>query len=73
MRRGYLNPSGTGMRFNFSSPLDMGRVTGKYMRIGYGDGECQTRPHPAPLPCLNEVRSNIDPIKRRIYDFNNTT
>jgi len=38
----------TGMWFNFSSPLGMSRVTGKYMRIGYGNGECQTRPHPAP-------------------------
>ncbi|KEH22005.1 hypothetical protein MTR_7g029010 [Medicago truncatula] len=36
---GYPNPSGTRMRFNFSSLLGMGRVTGKYMRIGYGDGE----------------------------------
>ena len=52
MGRGYPNPLGTGMGFNFSSPLGMGRVTGKYMRIGYGDGEGKTRPHPAPLPCL---------------------
>jgi len=52
MGRGYPNPSGMGMGFTFSSPLDMGRVTSKYMRIGYGDGECKTRPHPAPLPCL---------------------
>jgi len=52
MRRGYLNPSGMGMGFTFSSPLGMSWVTGKYMRIGYGDGECKTRPHPAPLPCL---------------------
>ncbi|KEH18843.1 hypothetical protein MTR_8g028915 [Medicago truncatula] len=36
---GYPNPSGTGMRFNFSSPLSMDRVTDKYMRIMYGDGE----------------------------------
>jgi len=55
MGRGYPNPSGTGMGFNFSSPLGMGRITGKYMRIGYGDGECKTRPHPAPLPCLGGV------------------
>jgi len=52
MRRGYPNPTGTGMRFNFSSPLGMGRVMGKYMKIGYGNGEGQIRPHPAPLPCL---------------------
>jgi len=50
---GYPNPSGTGMRFNFSSPLGMGRVTSMYMRIGYEDGEGKTRPHLAPLPCLN--------------------
>ena len=49
---GSPNPLGTGMGFDFSSPLVMGRVTGKYMRIGYGDGEGKTRPHPAPLPCL---------------------
>jgi len=47
-----------GMGFTFSSPLGMGRVTGKYMRIGYGDGECKTRPHPAPLPCLVETIIN---------------
>jgi len=41
------------MRFNFSSPLGMGRVTGKYIRIGYGDEEGKTCPHSAPLPCLN--------------------
>jgi len=52
MGMGYLNPSGTGMRFNFSSPLGMGRVTGKYVRIEYGDREGKTRSHPAPLPCL---------------------
>jgi hypothetical protein len=40
---------GTGMGFNFSSPLGMGRVTGKYIQIGYGDGEGKTRPHPAPI------------------------
>jgi len=49
---GYLNPSRTGMWFNFSSSLGMGRVAGKYMRIGYEDGECKIHPHPAPLPCL---------------------
>jgi len=49
---GYPNPLGTGIRFNFSSPLGMGRVTGKYMRIGYGDGEGKTRPHSASLSCL---------------------
>ena len=36
-------PSGTRTRFNFSSPLDMCRVTGKHTRIGYGDEECKTR------------------------------
>jgi len=36
----------------FLISLGMARVTGKYIRIGYGDGECKTRPHPAPMPCL---------------------
>ncbi|KEH42221.1 hypothetical protein MTR_1g064310 [Medicago truncatula] len=58
MGRGYPNPSGTGMGFNFSFPLGMGRVTGKYMRIGYGDGEGKTRPHPASLPCLKASLAN---------------
>jgi len=40
------------MRFNFSSQLDMGRVTGKYMRIGDGDGEGKTHPHPVSLSCV---------------------
>jgi len=39
MGRGYPNPSGTGMKFNFPSMLSMGRVTSKYMRVGYRD-EC---------------------------------
>jgi len=54
MRLEYPNSLGTGMRFNFSSPLGMSRVTGKYMGEGDedGDGEGKTRPHPAPLPCL---------------------
>jgi len=34
------------MRLYFSSPVGMGRVTGKYMRVRYGDGEGKTRPHP---------------------------
>jgi len=46
IRRGYPNPSGTGMRLYFSSPVGMGRVTGKYMRVRYGDEEGKTRPHP---------------------------
>jgi len=46
MGRGYPNPSGSGMGFNFSSLLSMGRVTGKYMKIGCGDEECKTRPNP---------------------------
>jgi len=54
MSRGYPNPSGIGMRFDFSSPMGIGRVTGNYMRIGYGDREGKTRPHPASLPCLCE-------------------
>jgi len=58
MGQGYPNPSGTGMRFNFSSPLDMSRVTGKYMKIGYKDGEGKTRPHPAPFPCLHSASTN---------------
>ncbi|AES78882.1 hypothetical protein MTR_7g050570 [Medicago truncatula] len=33
----------------------MGRVTGKYMIIGYGDEEGKTRPHLAPLPCLLKI------------------
>jgi len=52
MGRVYLNPLETGMRFDFSPPLDMGRVSGKYLKVGYGDGEGKTRPHPSSLPCL---------------------
>jgi hypothetical protein len=46
MGRGYPNASETGMRFDFLSPLDMGRVADKYMIVGYGDGEGKTCPHP---------------------------
>jgi len=47
MRREYPNPLVTGMRFNFSSLLGMGRVTCKYMRVG--DGDDKTHPHPTPI------------------------
>jgi len=40
MGRGYPNPSEMEMGFTFSFPLNMGRVTDKYIRIGYGDEEC---------------------------------
>lgn len=52
MRQGYPNPSETGMRFDFSSPMNICRVTYKYMRIRYGDGEGKTCPQPTPLPYL---------------------
>jgi len=60
MRRGYPNLPGTG--FNFSFTLDMGRVTGKHITIGYGDGECKTRPHPAPLSCLKRPEMEEDNV-----------
>jgi len=56
MGRGYLNPSGTWMRFDFSSPLDMSRITDKNIEVGYGDGEGKTYPKPAQLSCLNSPR-----------------
>jgi len=49
MRQEYPNPLGTRMRFTFSSPLGMGRVTSKYMGEGDGDGEDKTHPHPRPI------------------------
>lgn len=52
MGRGYPNPSETGMRFDFSSPLDTSGVIGKYMGVGYGNREGKTHPHPTSLPCL---------------------
>jgi len=39
MRQEYPNPFGTGMRFNFSSPLSMGRVMGKYIGVGDEEGK----------------------------------
>jgi len=48
-------PNPTGMMFDFSSPLGMGRVTGKYMRVWYENGEDKTCLHPAPLPCLKTI------------------
>ena len=52
MERGYLNPLETEMRFDFLSPLDMGRVAGKYMVVGYGNGEGKTCP-PRPIVMPN--------------------
>jgi len=45
------------MRFDLSSPLGMGKVTGKYMRAGYGNMESQTRLDPALLTCLVRLLS----------------
>lgn len=52
MRWGYLNPLGKGTRFHSSSPLDMDRVTTKYMKVGYKDEHGKIRPRSAPLPCV---------------------
>jgi len=41
----YSNSSKTEMRFNLSSPLSMGNITGKYMEVG--DGEGKTCRHPS--------------------------
>lgn len=41
------------MRFDFASPLDMGRITSKYMRVEYEDVEDKTCPHPHPIVMLN--------------------
>ena len=50
--RGNSNSSETGMRFDFASPLSMGRVTDKYVRVGYGNGEGKICPHSTSLSCL---------------------
>jgi len=52
MGREYPNPLGTEMGFNFSSPLGMRRVTGKYMGVEDEDREGKTRPHPVLFSCL---------------------
>jgi len=49
---GILEPTGVGMRFNFSSLLDMCRVTGKYMGVEDEDEEGKIRSHFDSLPCL---------------------
>jgi len=43
---------------NFASPLDMGRITGKYMRVKYGDREDKICHQPAILSCLTWTRHN---------------
>ena len=45
MKRVYPNPSEMRMRFDFSSLLDIDRVTGKYIRVWHGDREGKTRSH----------------------------
>jgi len=32
--------------------VGMSRVTNKYMKIGYENGKCKTRPHTVQLLCL---------------------
>jgi len=46
MRRGYPNLSETWMKFDFLYVLGLGRVVGKYMVVGYGDGEGKIYAHP---------------------------
>ena len=45
----------------------MSKVTCKYMRVGYGDGEGKTRPHPAPLPCLGDTFSSHTKVTDTYY------
>lgn len=61
--RGYPNASETGIRFDFSSPLDMGSVTIKYVRVGYGDGEGKTHPRLALLSCLDAKSSPLSTLE----------
>ena len=55
MRREYPNPLGTRVRFNFSSPLNMSRITNKYMRVGDGDGVRQNPSPPRPIAMLTYI------------------
>jgi len=57
--RGYPNPSGMG--FTFSSSSDMGRITGKYMRIGYGGRGMlnSSPPRPIAMPNLISIRLSL--------------
>jgi len=49
---GIPEPVGDGDGIQFLIPVGYGKVTDKYIRIGYRDGEGKTRPHLAPLSCL---------------------
>jgi len=62
MRRGYLNPSGTRMRFNFSSLL------GKYMRIEYGDEEGKTCLRPIAMPNGNDLSMLLNLKVNQVMD-----
>ena len=59
MWRRYPNTLETRMRFNFSSPLGMDKVTSKYMEVGDGDGEGKTRPCLALMSCLGPPNTFI--------------
>jgi hypothetical protein len=55
--------------------IHMGRVTDKYMEVGDEDGEGKTRPHPAPLPCLDAGEDEINTLlilsrKKLLYCLN---
>ena len=71
MGRRYPNPAVTGTRSNFSSLLDMGRVTSKYCGVGYGDGEGKTRPHPRPIAMPNSI-SHGGVCRTRILTYGST-
>ncbi|PNX97486.1 hypothetical protein L195_g020715 [Trifolium pratense] len=41
-----------GLKLSFLSPLEFGMSLGKPELYGFGFGDGKTRPHLAPLPCL---------------------
>jgi len=52
MKWGYPNPSGTGMRFDFSSPLGIDKVMCKCMRVWCEDVEDKI-PHLIAVPIIS--------------------
>jgi len=56
---GIPEPVGDGDEIRFLIPMDMARVTGKYVKVGYRDGKGKTRPHPISLSCLVKMDINM--------------
>jgi len=64
---GILKPVGNMNEIWFHIFVEYGRVPGKYLRIGYEDGECKLCSYPAHYYAYSDARVKIDFSLTNIY------